>query len=70
MLRFVLLIPVALAAVSAIPATGKAADDSVLSQLNLRVVLGDLYPGRRVSFADGVTGLPDVIYIVNMGYRR
>ena len=64
---------VALAAISAIPATSKAADDAILSQLNLRVasepVLGDLYPERRVSFPDGVTGLPDLIYSVKTGYR-
>jgi acetyl esterase/lipase len=63
----------AFAAVSVISATGKAANDAVLSQLELRVasgpVLGDLYPDRRVSFPDGVAGLPDLVYSVLSGYR-
>jgi len=63
----------ALIAMGFMSPTGQAADNAVISQLNLRVasepILGDLYPERRVSFPDGVIGLADVVYSATSAYR-
>jgi hypothetical protein len=39
-------------------------------QISDKVVTEDRYPQRRVTFAGGVTGLPDLTYATINGYRR